>query len=492
MAKYKITYRCGHETITSLYGPTSGRNRQIAWMESQECWECEKAKAAEAGREIAQSVGLLDLSGSEKQVAWALQIRGSFLKKVQAAFLPGNHFGVARDAEFYQEMFWGALLNGDVLNATSAARHKALRAWQKENGLADAFSSMGFPKEHREELLAAAYSLILSWMAEAELAKWWIDCRDDLTEILGKECQEEWHSILKAVFSGGDAEEALAQMQAKAAAEAEAKEQEERESARLKAEAEAEAAIRVEGAKLHHLATIAAKEKQVVLAYPIKNEELRQLLRGKGFEWENARSQWQCTCQSAELAVELAAQIGHEVLALKIGVSIQDEDIRGKVLRGEYKKQPVGTITYQADTGKFSVWWKPWNDLFSQSKRLHGARWNKDKKVMEVPVASFEEVADFAQRENLFLSEGSHKAIAAQRQALALALEVPALTIPAPVIAEAPTSSKPGTPAPLEEPKVVEVPDSLRDEEEFGNPDTTFGNTVPTFGDFDPAYGDAQ
>ncbi len=76
MAKYSVTFSCGHEETVELYGKTADRERKIEWMENYAvCSECyqrhkkEQEEARKAGR------NLPDLEGTPKQVAWAEKIR---------------------------------------------------------------------------------------------------------------------------------------------------------------------------------------------------------------------------------------------------------------------------------------------------------------------------------------------------------------------------------------------------------------------------------
>lgn len=83
MAKYGIVYSCGHAGEVELYGKEEERRRKIKWYEDEGvCPECYKAQREEAERkqvEEANSYGLADLTGSEKQVAWANKIRAQFV-----------------------------------------------------------------------------------------------------------------------------------------------------------------------------------------------------------------------------------------------------------------------------------------------------------------------------------------------------------------------------------------------------------------------------
>lgn len=78
MAKYGGTYTCGHEGNVQIYGPTKNRE----WIRERHfdrlCEECRKKEiAAENVRAMQQAkeMKLPDLTGSEKQVAWANSIR---------------------------------------------------------------------------------------------------------------------------------------------------------------------------------------------------------------------------------------------------------------------------------------------------------------------------------------------------------------------------------------------------------------------------------
>ncbi len=71
MAKYTITYKCGHTAEVQLYGKESERKRKIKWYYTINCPECEAREAAK----VADEKGYPELTGTPKQVAWANQIR---------------------------------------------------------------------------------------------------------------------------------------------------------------------------------------------------------------------------------------------------------------------------------------------------------------------------------------------------------------------------------------------------------------------------------
>lgn len=89
MAKYSVTYTCGHEATIQLFGKHKDREWRLQYEERKLCPDCyleklrkereeENRKAAEAAKEQE----LPQLVGSEKQIAWAETIRQKFLDKL--------------------------------------------------------------------------------------------------------------------------------------------------------------------------------------------------------------------------------------------------------------------------------------------------------------------------------------------------------------------------------------------------------------------------
>jgi len=72
MAKYNVTYRCGHQETVQLFGKYNDRYNKIAYYETIDCPACRAAAKAAAAKEIG-------LTGSDKQVAWAFDIRKGFM-----------------------------------------------------------------------------------------------------------------------------------------------------------------------------------------------------------------------------------------------------------------------------------------------------------------------------------------------------------------------------------------------------------------------------
>lgn len=84
MAKYAITYRCGHEDRVSIEGPQKDRAWKLEREATKDCPACfinrreaARAEAATTAQATNIAQGLAALTGSPKQIAWAEQIRAA-------------------------------------------------------------------------------------------------------------------------------------------------------------------------------------------------------------------------------------------------------------------------------------------------------------------------------------------------------------------------------------------------------------------------------
>lgn len=89
MAKYSVTYSCGHTETRQLYGKETQRQSYIAWAGSAgRCAAC-AAQDKESGIEAAEAEhDLPSLTGSEKQIAWARSIRSNLITDLMAFLAP--------------------------------------------------------------------------------------------------------------------------------------------------------------------------------------------------------------------------------------------------------------------------------------------------------------------------------------------------------------------------------------------------------------------
>ena len=88
MAKYTVTHTCGHTQEVNLFGKHTERDRRIAWLETQLCPECKRKQELENAK--AQASGLPELTGSEKQIEWAMVIRQKWIDEAKKYCIDNN------------------------------------------------------------------------------------------------------------------------------------------------------------------------------------------------------------------------------------------------------------------------------------------------------------------------------------------------------------------------------------------------------------------
>lgn len=83
MAKTLISHACGHDVTHNLIGPVASREVRAEWLAARPCYDCRRDAAISASKaegeaaiaKLGADVVLPTLTGTEKQVAWAEQIR---------------------------------------------------------------------------------------------------------------------------------------------------------------------------------------------------------------------------------------------------------------------------------------------------------------------------------------------------------------------------------------------------------------------------------
>ena len=92
--KYEVKMSCGHVETVELYGGNKDREYRISQLGKWGmCKDCYKAAIEKETTELENKYNLPELTGSEKQVAWAKKIRANMYKKFEEDFQ--GHFGDA-------------------------------------------------------------------------------------------------------------------------------------------------------------------------------------------------------------------------------------------------------------------------------------------------------------------------------------------------------------------------------------------------------------
>lgn len=175
MAKYEITYACGHTETVQLYGKHADRERYIEWASKNrvcsECYHADREAEKAAAAERAKANGMTE--GSAKQMAWAcdlIETAGRDILNVASA----HHIedAIANEAEKRGIDFLDVLDGLQELNAEKGSLRPVLE------------ESVG-------KAIAAAF---------LRPAKWAIDNRFHLADAIAKEAAPEvLDAILKEV-----------------------------------------------------------------------------------------------------------------------------------------------------------------------------------------------------------------------------------------------------------------------------------------------------
>jgi hypothetical protein len=139
--KEVITRACGHEETVAIYGPYKDRERRLEYEATRLCADCYRAqKAAEqaaAKDEVADVIaqlGLPELEGTPKQIAWAQSIRA---QRVRALLDEAKAIGKTA-AEFvaaYQTTVRGDYVRRALCETSAAvwieSRQLSLKDWAR-------------------------------------------------------------------------------------------------------------------------------------------------------------------------------------------------------------------------------------------------------------------------------------------------------------------------------------------------------------------------
>ena len=113
-----------------IYGKAADREREIARRERGICKECWKAEQAQAAQETAKTFDLVQLEGSEKQVAWANDIRAKLFEKY------GDQLKVAKDEKTknFMKFLVGQSSAKYWIDRRDAMLREMAQEWIKEGG----------------------------------------------------------------------------------------------------------------------------------------------------------------------------------------------------------------------------------------------------------------------------------------------------------------------------------------------------------------------
>lgn len=403
MAKYQVTFTCGHTETIQLFGKTSERERWIEWAEQNkvcpECYEKQKKEARQvatwAAAKEADENGLPTLSGSDKQIKWAETIRAEKLAEIDRLIAPldTNMAKVAADPALLEK-----------------ANSKAV-----DDGFAD-FADSG-------ECLKATVNQIKS----NDSAKWWIDNRGENMRCYLAETAKQIAKNRKDYIP-------------------------------IAIAAKAEATIRPQAPVTETVAEIRVHEKSVEVVFPEKREDFWQIIKKQlGFAW--AEGSWKRAIGiKAGTPADRAAEAGNRLLTAGFCIRIFDTAVREAAINGTFEPECSRWVMQRisgAYSGWFAIDWKDRDEnLYNAARKLKGSKY--DQKAVVVPPEQFEEVLDFAGLYGFRLSPGAQTVIDGARTRRDAAMT----TTPVKV-------EKDRLPIPGDKPRKLAVPEQIEVADEF-------------------------
>lgn len=150
MAKYDVTYACGHTETVELFGKTSERERKIEWMEGNcLCPSCYKEKQ----QKEAEAFDLPELTGTPKQISWAETLRNKVFRELNKVFRELNEEAPAEFVVWLkgqtESRFWIDNRGASVSYLQAKWDNK-----QKETKLEGTPKQVAWAEKIREELTA--------------------------------------------------------------------------------------------------------------------------------------------------------------------------------------------------------------------------------------------------------------------------------------------------------------------------------------------------
>ncbi|OUO94828.1 hypothetical protein [Cloacibacillus sp. An23] len=383
MAKYTITFSCGHEGVVNLFGKSADREDKIRWYEEHAlcpaCYEKSLKEAREKQqaqlKERAEELGLPELTGTEKQIKWATEIRGNFSD------------GITKNLGYYSK---------------KPKAQRAINAWAS---FCYSHDKASWWIEHREmaestvELVGNIMSGIAALIKSGTPGTVLDGLTDEELGIFADRAARGEEIKIGVTPVTKDEIDALEETEAERRASCTVKPEE------VKSQIHAEISIRkLEGGR------------QIVVSTPERIEEVVELVKGRlGYKW--ASGAWRGNYDEDNPVIDdRVCEIAAKILKCGYAVELPKKELVARVINGEYKPYNPRRI-FKLGEDKFIVYWGKDEDWYRGAKRLPGAKWNSEKGGVVVPGKSWALVEDFAERNKFDLSPGAQELIAVSKEA---------------------------------------------------------------------------
>lgn len=372
MAWYYGVYSCNHEGKVNIIGPGQTREWKKERIFSGLCPECYKKKLEEdrmkANIEAAEKsaeMELPELTGSEKQVAWANTLRLNFIEKVEKEIERINKQIEKENTRIKELEKAGNPVRRKIEDVKFYARDEYMNPFQTT----------------REEL----DDMLMYAIKKHNDARFWIDSRDS-----GRICK----LILeyKEYEKENDIPEDVKQEEA---------------------ESKKNLTVIPETENLKSGVVEIEYKDKILYARYIKNDDFIKVVKKLGYKWKGV---WCKKITEYTGTVEdRAAELGNVLLLNGFTVLFPNTESKDRAVSADFEPENDRWIKYIKELEKFVIVWEAQNDiLYKNAKKLPGAKWSNGG--MQVDIEFYKEVEDFAKTMGFSISKKAREEIGEYRK----------------------------------------------------------------------------
>ncbi|MGI6117852.1 MAG: hypothetical protein ACOYBC_05625 [Bilifractor sp.] len=368
MAQYDVTFSCGHTATIQLFGKEADRQRKIKWFEENglcpECYraqkEAEKKEQAEADAKEADALGLAELTGSEKQIAWANSIRAEQINTINT-----------------------------LINNVTAWINKIRESGKNEDRIPEAKRMIVFLESMSQVIGSEASARkIIDWRDAniSELTIRFNKIDNDISS--SKKVPEDFNEygslfveVLKMVYCDNEPKQETT-------------------------------VLSPENKTSDTMVTVTFTENSVSVESP-KDYMVIEIVKENGYRWNGNFWNLQIYLQTGK-AEDRAAEIANKMLSAGFQVTVPTQ-IADAAVSGNYEPRCTRWISsYTDDHDHVYVSWGKDDDMYNTVKELSGSKWVRGR-GMRIPASSADEIEEFAETYGFRISAGALKQIEAYR-----------------------------------------------------------------------------
>lgn len=366
---FRGTYACGHQGKVCKGGYSYEYAEETANSEfDYDCPDCrikelEESRKGDAQKALdeAEKIGLAELVGSEKQVAWALTIRSDLIKdceNIDKVFRKDNIESFRHAKRICNDKQFKRLF--DYLHGHYSDEEKKIikgkTIIQIKNNLIHALSVLLDTETRAKFYIDNRYLLSRSvrWGLPVVLNHYAKKTEEELFENIMKEEIELESTILPEEFNDV-------------------------------------------------IVTISTSDEEIMVEMP-KDEEARLIVKGFGYHWRDYKWKKRIT-EFTENTEDRIVELSTELLRNNFGVRLDVNDyekILNKIKNNDFIKETTRWVK-RYDDDHLKIMWNGMNyDLYQKARAIKSSTWNDG---IVVPISQYKKVIDFAEIEGFKFSK---------------------------------------------------------------------------------------